>query len=142
MLPMKRTQSWLPSIFSDLFEAENIARFNSFSPAINIIEHEKEYELEVAAPGMTKEYLSIKVNDENELVISMEKKEEHKGEKNKGKYLRRDFSYTHFRQTILLPDGIANEKIDAKMDNGMLHITIPKDLTATKKSKEITIQVK
>lgn len=146
MLPMKRTQNWLPGIFNDLFDSEWMSRVNSSTPAVNIIETDKDYQVEVAAPGMKREDFKIKVNEENQLVISLEKKEERKEDQKEdhkeGKYLRREFHYTQFRQVLVLPDQIERDKIGAKMDKGILQINIPKNLEAQKEKKEMTIEVK
>lgn len=84
--------------------------------------------VEVAAPGMTREDFKVHINEDNELIISLEKKSEEKEEdkKRKGTYLRREFSYTQFQQSLLLPDNIEREKISAKVENGVMTIDIPK----------------
>ena len=88
--------------------------------------------VEVAAPGLTKDDFKIKIVDDDQLQISFEKKEETEERDKKGNYLRREFSYTNFLRTLLLPDNVDKDKISAKTENGVLHITIPK----TKESKE------
>ncbi len=65
------------------------------------------------------------MGDENELVISMEKKVENEDKENK-KYLRREFSYTKFQQSLYLPDNVDKEKITANVANGVLTIELPK----------------
>ena len=89
------------------------------------MEDEKRYTVEVAVPGMTKEDFNIHLGDENELVISMEKKVENEDKENK-KYLRREFSYTKFQQSLYLPDNVDKEKITANVANGVLTIELPK----------------
>lgn len=74
---------------------------------------------------MTKEDFNIHLGDENELVISMEKKVENEDKENK-KYLRREFSYTKFQQSLYLPDNVDKEKITANVANGVLTIELPK----------------
>ena len=74
---------------------------------------------------MTKEDYNIHLGDENELVISMEKKVENEDKENK-KYLRREFSYTKFQQSLYLPDNVDKEKITANVANGVLTIELPK----------------
>ena len=125
MLPVRRTQSWLPDIFNDFLDNSWMERTNYTAPAINVIENEKEYEVELAAPGLTKDDFKIHVDTENNLQIVMEKKAENK-EKNHGRYLRREFSYEKFQQTLLLPDDAQADKIEAKMEHGVLNILIPK----------------
>ena len=77
---------------------------------------------------MTKEDFKVHLNEDNELIISMEKKNESKEEdkEHKGTYLRREFSYTQFQQSLLLPDNIERENISAKVENGVMTIDIPK----------------
>ena len=126
MMPMRRNQNWLPSIFNDFFDNEWMEKANATAPAINVSESESEYKMEVAAPGMTKEDFNIRIDEENNLVISMEKKSESKEEKKDRKYLRREFSYSKFEQTMILPDDVDKEKIGAAVENGVLDITLPK----------------
>ena len=64
------------------------------SPAINVKESDKEYTVEIAAPGMSKDDFKIRINEENELVVTLEHKDEKKEEKKDEKYLRREFSYS------------------------------------------------
>ena len=82
MMPTRKynNQNWLPSIFNDFFDNEWLTRANATAPAINVIESDKDYKVEVAAPGMTKEDFNIHISESNELVISMEKKNETKEE--------------------------------------------------------------
>ena len=104
MVPVRRNQNWLPSIFNDFLGNDWLAeRHNTTAPAVNIIEDENEYKVEVAAPGMTKEDFKVHINEDNELIVTMEKKAEQKEEdKKKGTYLRREFSYTKFQQSLSL----------------------------------------
>lgn len=71
MMPARRDQNWLPSIFNEIFGNEWMERSNRTAPAVNIIENEDDYCVEVAAPGMTREDFKININEDNELVISM-----------------------------------------------------------------------
>ena len=127
MLPVRRTtDSWLPEIFNDFFDNSWMARPTYTAPAINVIENEKEYDVELAAPGLDKEDFKIHVDEQNNLCIEMEKKAENKEGKNHGRYLRREFSYEKFQQTLLLPDDVDAEKIEARMEKGVLNIHLPK----------------
>lgn len=127
MMPVRRNnQTWLPSIFNDFFDNEWMEKANATAPAINVSESEIEYKVEVAAPGMTKEDFNIHIDEDNNLVISMEKKTDNKEEKKDRKYLRREFSYSKFEQTMILPDDVDKEKIGAAVENGVLDITLPK----------------
>ena len=148
MVPMMRkNQSWLPDIFNDFFDTEWMEKTNATAPAINVVEHDNGYAVEVAAPGMTKEDFNVHIDEENNLVISMEKKTESKEENNKdekkdGRYLRREFSYTKFQQTMILPDDVDKEKIGAHVENGVLNITLPKFTEAEKEKAKKFIDVK
>ena len=93
MMPVRRSnQTWLPSIFNDFFDNDWMVKANATAPAINVIESDKDYKVEVAAPGMTKEDFKIHINEDNDLVISMEKKTEStegdKEGKKESRYLR------------------------------------------------------
>lgn len=127
MMPTRNyyNQNWLPSIFNDFFDNNWMEKANATAPAINVVESDKDYKVEVAVPGMTKEDFNIHLGDENELVISMEKKVENEDKENK-KYLRREFSYTKFQQSLYLPDNVDKEKITANVANGVLTIELPK----------------
>lgn len=130
MTPARRNQNnWLPSIFNDFFEGTWADRHNTTAPAVNIIETENCYKVEIAAPGMTKEDFKVHLNEDDELLITLEKKSDPKEKEydhKKDTYLRREFSYTQFRQSLLLPDNIERDKISARMENGVMTIDIPK----------------
>ena len=118
-------QNWLPSIFNDFFDNDWMVRTNATAPAINVIENDTDYKVEVAAPGMTKEDFNVHLGEDNELVITMEKKNETKDDGNK-KYLRREFSYSKFEQAFVLPDDVEKDKISANVTDGVLTIELPK----------------
>ncbi len=124
---MRRTNdSWLPDIFNDFFDNSWMERPTYTAPAINVIETEKEYEVELAAPGLSKEDFRVHVDSDNNLHIEMEKKSENKEGHKHGRFLRREFSYEKFQQTLLLPDDVDAEKIEAKVEKGVLQVTLPK----------------
>ena len=123
MTPIRKynNQNWIPSIFNDFFDNDWMVKANATAPAINVIESDKDYKVEVAAPGMTKEDFNIHLSEDNELVISMEKKNETKEEdKGNKKYLRREFSYSKFQQALILPDDVEKDKINAKNSLNLL----------------------
>ena len=128
-MPIRKyyNQNWLPSIFNDFFDNDWMERTNATAPAINVVESDKDYKVEVAAPGMTKDDLQIHLGDDNQLIISMEKKTENE-DKNKDnkKYLRREFSYTKFSQSLYLPENVDKDKISANVADGVLTIDLPK----------------
>ena len=90
---MMRTNSWIPTVFNDLFDTEFMPKCNATAPAINVKESDKAYTVELAAPGMKKEDFNVHINDEGNLVVKLESKQEHKEEDKNTRYLRREFSY-------------------------------------------------
>lgn len=141
MMPVRRSQNWLPSIFNEFLGNEWMERANSTSPSINVIENDKEFKVEVAAPGMTKDDFVVRVDEDDNLVISMEKKSENKEERKDGRYLRREFSYSKFQQTMILPDNVDKDKIGAQVEHGVLNITIPKLTEEEVKKAQRVIEV-
>ena len=143
MTLVKRNDLWFPSIsdiFDSIFSDENMP--TSFStgrsiPAVNVKETDKNFELEVAAPGMNKKDFKLEV-ESNVLVISAEKKQE-KEDKNDN-YSRREFSYESFERRFTLPKDIVDaDKIKAKYNDGILHIEVPKVEEKAKLSKVISV---
>ena len=126
MMPMMRSNNWVPSVFNDLFDVDLMPKANFTAPAINVKESDKSYTVELAAPGMKKEDFNVHINDEGNLMIKMESKNEKKDEDKTTRYLRREFSYTKFEQTLILPDDVKREDISAKVDNGVLTVELPK----------------
>ena len=128
MLPtIKRQNNWLPSVFTDFFTDDwfPMRAVATTAPAINVKENDKQFTVEIAAPGMTKDDFRVQVNDQDQLVISVEKKNENNEDKN-SKYLRREFNYMRFEQTLQLPDHVNKEAITAKVCSGVLKIELPK----------------
>ena len=125
-MPVMRTNSWIPSVFADLFDTEYMPKANCTAPAINVKESDKAYTVELAAPGMKKENFNVHINDEGNLIIKMEQKQEHKDEDKNMRYLRREFSYSKFEQTLILPDDVKKEDIKARVENGVLTVELPK----------------
>jgi len=126
MMPMMRTNSWIPTVFNDLFDADFMPRANATAPAINVKENDKEYTVEVAAPGMKKEDFNVHINDEGNLIIKMEQKQEQKEEDKNTRYLRREFNYSKYEQTLILPDDVKKDAISAHVEHGVLTVQLPK----------------
>ena len=127
MIPTRKNNpNWLPNIFNDFFDNDWMVKANATAPSINVIESDKDYQVEVAAPGMTKEDFNIHLNENSNLVISMEKRQTNEDDNQNKRYLRREFSYSKFEQALILPDNVVKEKMKANVSNGVLTITIPK----------------
>lgn len=140
MTPVTRKNQWLPDVFNDFFDNDFMARTNATAPAINVKESENDYEVEVAAPGMTKDDFNVHLNDDGDLNIKMESKKESKDENKKSHYLRREFAYSKFEQTLILPEDVDKEGISAKVNDGVLTVVLPKVKKNEKKAtREITI---
>jgi len=125
MTIIRRSNNWLPSVFNDFFGNEWMQNNNRSVPAVNIQQNDNGFLVEVAAPGMTREDCNVRIDEENNLVIAFEKKNESEEKDKKGTYLRREFSYTQFQRTMILPDNVEKENISAKVENGVLTVAIP-----------------
>ena len=123
---MMRTNSWIPTVFNDLFDTEFMPKCNATAPAINVKESDKAYTVELAAPGMKKEDFNVHINDEGNLVVKLESKQDHKEEDKTTRYLRREFNYSKYEQTLILPDDVKKDGISAKVENGVLTVELPK----------------
>ncbi len=141
MLPMIRKR-FLPGFDDEFFGRNFLDNFPGRQtgvniPAVNVLEEDKSFKIEVAAPGLEKEDFKIDL-DRDILTISSEKKDEKK-EENK-KFMRKEFSYTSFNRSFTLPESVDSEKIDAKHKDGILEIILPKkDSEIQKPAREINI---
>jgi len=140
MTLVKRNDIWFPefgTFFDDLFSMNSSLPTKGKVPSVNITENEKAFDLELAVPGLRKDDFKVEVEN-NILTISTEKKEE-KNEVEKN-YTRKEFSYSAFERSFTLPQDVVDaEKINAKYENGILLVSIPKKENKTKPSKVIKI---
>lgn len=126
----------LPSLFSDFFGTSLIdknffdldsdlftSRLGINVPTANITETPKEYKLELAAPGLERKDFNVEV-DNHTLTISAEKEEEKK--EKEGEYSRREYSFNSFSRSFTLPENVKDANIDARYENGVLKVSIPK----------------
>jgi len=104
-------------------------------PPVNIRETEESYAVELMAPGMKKEDFNIELDNEL-LTISAEIKSENNTEE-KGKFTRREFSYSSFKRTFTLPETVKEDGINASYENGILSIALPKKEEALPKPKRV-----
>lgn len=140
MYPTLRNMSnWLSNEFNDMFNTDWMPRMNVTAPAINVKENDKEYDVELAAPGATKDDFNVNLDNEGNLVIKMEHKDNKKDENKKEHYLRREFSYCNYEQALTLPDDVETSKIEANVKNGVLHVTLPRMAKAEKETKRIEV---
>lgn len=140
MYPVLRNMdNWLNNAFDDMFDGRWMPRMNFTAPAINVKESDNEYDVELAAPGATKEDFKVNVDNDGNLVIKMEHKDEKKNEDKKEHYLRREFSYSNYEQALSLPEDVDRSGINAKVENGVLHVVLPRTKKAEKETKRIEV---
>ena len=127
-----------PSILDDFF-VDDIFPFRRSNervlPPTNIEETDKEFKLEMAIPGLNKDDINVEVDD-NRLFVSTEA-EESKEETEKN-YTRKEYSYNSFERSFTLPDNATGD-VDAKYEDGVLHITLPKKKVEMVKTKKVKV---
>ena len=122
----------LPGLFDDFFTKDlfdwnnsNFSTSGTTLPAVNVRETAENFVVEMAAPGMKKEDFKVELNN-NLLTISSEKREEQE-QKEGEKYTRKEFNYHSFQRSFQLSkEAVDADNIQAKYENGVLHLTIPK----------------
>jgi len=138
----------LPLLFDDFFNRDffdwglsNYSDTNTTVPKVNIKETKDNFEVEVAAPGMNKNDFKVQL-DGNMLTICSEKSSQREDNNEDEKYSRQEFSYQSFQRSFNLPKDVVDaDKIQAKYENGLLHLVIPKKEEAKQKPpKQIQIQ--
>ena len=140
MLPVMFKSNWFPTVFEDFLNNDIMPRANTTAPAVNVKVDDKAYTMEVAAPGIKKEFCRVSINDEGNLHVAIENKVEHKEEEKKHHYLRREFSYTNYEQAYTLPEDVDKDHIEAKVENGILTVTLPRIQKEVKKlGRNITL---
>ena len=147
MLLARRGQDIMPSLISELMGwndwNNNVCTDDCITtPKMNISETEKAYEVEISAPGAKKEDMTLSIDSDNNLVIALDSKEEKESEnKEERHYIRREFSRMQFKQMLALPENVKKEQINAKMEDGILKITLPKVTEEEKKAMAQKIEI-
>lgn len=126
MLPVMSSNNWFPTMFDDFFNNDWMPKMKATAPAVNVKEDAKAYVMELAVPGIKKEFCRVCINNEGNLEITIENKMEHKDEDKKEHYLRREFSYSNYQQVYVLPEDVEKDHVTAAVENGVLAITMPK----------------
>lgn len=116
--------NWIPEVFNDFIYNANMPRTNATAPAVNVKEAKDKYILELAAAGMRKDDFDVSLNGDGDLKIKMENKTQQKDDE--VRYLRREFAYGTYEQTIILPDDVDRDKIRARVQDGILTVELPK----------------
>ncbi|MBQ6068761.1 MAG: Hsp20/alpha crystallin family protein [Bacteroidales bacterium] len=137
MLLAKRNDL-MPSLFNELLDWNNWNNFTADEhcpmPKMNVSESEKDYELELCVPGLSKEDLNLSIDSDNNLVVEMVQKGEKKEEKKDRHFLRHEFNELQFKQLLSLPENVKKNEISAKVEHGILRITLPKYTDQEKKA--------
>jgi HSP20 family protein len=137
-----QNNSDVPAMFDDFFMRDiflpSFSNTGVSTPAVNIIETSNDFRLEMVAPGMKKENFSLELQND-QLTISYEHEDNREGERSDWKYLTHEYNYHSFTRSFSLPDTIDSEKIQAKYEDGILHIAIPKREEAKRKSMRIQV---
>jgi HSP20 family protein len=142
MLPVISKNSYMPSLVDQFFKDDLFDSVFGWNrsvtvPSVNIVEGEQLYRIEVAAPGLARDDFKVDIED-HQLTISSRKEE--KKEEKEGRFLRREFSYSSFNRSFILPDWVEEDKVKATHKDGILSVEIPKKNEAkTKMSRNIKI---
>jgi HSP20 family protein len=134
---IRKQPPFFPSLIDEFINTDWNLKVPSFSgtvPAVNIKELDSQFEIELAVPGMNKDDFEIEVED-GVLSISSTQEEEQVNEK--GKFTRREFSYSSFRRSFTLPDSVDSTKIDATYKEGVLLVLLPKHKEAQPQPKKL-----
>ncbi|MFZ9718559.1 MAG: Hsp20/alpha crystallin family protein [Chitinophagaceae bacterium] len=127
MRPFEKRMSMFDDFFSpwnEWFEADNGFFGRTLSvPAVNVEENKDHYMVSIAAPGLKKQDFKIDIEG-NMLSISCEKEE--KREEKEAKYSRKEYNYSSFCRSFTIPDEVRKEKIEAKYEDGILKLTMPR----------------
>ncbi len=132
MNPLMRTGNNLPSLIENFFSRDMNDFFNSNMPAmsnvpaVNVVEHQDGFRIEVAAPGLKKEDFKLNLNHNNLTISAYQESKKEETEQNGEKYTRREFSYSSFQRTFTLPTSVDAESIQATYADGVLKIELPK----------------
>lgn len=149
---VKNKRSSLPSLVDNFFNSDNHLLPNLFDfgggllnfdggalavPDANIVENSKDFKIELAAPGLERDDFKVEVEN-GVLTVSAEKEEENKEENEN--YKRREFAYNSFCRSFTLPENSLPDKLDAKYENGVLKLTLPKkEMTISKPVRKIKV---
>ena len=125
--------SWIDDMLNSSFGSEFMSNFNSGMtlPAVNVLEFDDKYLVEMAVPGFKKSDFNVNL-DNKVLTISAELKHENE-EEIKDSYTRKEFGYSSFQRTFTIPDTVDGDKILAKYEDGILKVALPKIEEAKKK---------
>lgn len=134
---IRKQPPFFPSLIDDFINTDwnlKVPTFSGTVPAVNIKELDSQFEIELAVPGMKKDDFEIEVEDS---VLSISSTQEEEQVNEKGKFTRREFSYSSFRRSFTLPDSVNPTKIDASYKEGVLLVLLPKHKEAQPQPKKL-----
>ena len=134
---IRKQNTWYPSIMDDFFNANwnfDVPNYSHSLPAVNIKEADKEFTLQIASPGLTKEDFEVSFED-NVLSIEVVKKNDVK--ENNNDFTRFEFDYNSFKRSFTIPESVEINKIEASYLNGILNIILPKKKEALPVPKKL-----
>ena len=134
---IRKQNTWYPSIMDDFFNTNwnfDIPTYSNSLPAVNIKETDKEFSLQIASPGLTKEDFQVSF-EENVLSIEVVKKDDVK--ENNTDFTRFEFDYNFFKRSFTIPESVETSKIEALYLNGVLNINLPKKKEAQPLPKKL-----
>ena len=123
----KNTTPYLPSVFDELLNTDWLGgRVNNYTstPAVNIVENDTNFIIQVAVPGLKKENFNIKLD--NDLLTISSNVEKEDSVKKEGKFTRKEFIFNSFKRSFNLPDSVKKTHISASYENGILLLELPK----------------
>lgn len=128
----KSLSSWVDNFFENGLGTGFLSNFNTgiTLPAVNIKENPNEYKLELAIPGMKKSDFNIDLDNKT---LSISSEVENENEEHNDSYTRREFGYSSFKRTFILPDTVESDQVNANYIDGILCITLPKREEAKQK---------
>lgn len=127
------------SDITDNMLTEDLFQRDTWMPAINVKEHNKDFEIEVAAPGFTKKDFEVSISDDVLTISAESRREKEEKEEN---YSRKEFSYNSFNRTFTLPKSVdLKKKIKANYENGVLLIHLEKSEVSKMEEKKKMIEI-
>lgn len=142
LVKFRKPRYTYPTVFDEFFkdiwnDANGTSGSASYVPSTNVWEDKDKFNVELSAPGYTKEDIKVEIDD-NVLTVSAEHKTE--AEKAEKTYTRKEFSYGSFKRSFTLPETVNTESINAKYENGILRLELPKkEVEVNKAAKKIDI---
>ena len=134
---IRKQNTWYPSIMDDFFNANwnfDVPNYSHSLPAVNIKEADKEFTLQIASPGLTKEDFEVSFEDN---VLSIEVVKKNDAKENNNDFTRFEFDYNSFKRSFTIPESVEINKIEASYLNGILNIILPKKKEALPVPKKL-----